>query len=211
MTETIGHAIVSDRRFLEGPEFGMGWPAPEYEISIRRANGHEVDFGEIGRLWIRGIRGISLFAEYLNDSKATASAFDSNGWFDTGDDVIPMADGNIQFSSRAVDTLRVGGESVSPNEIELAIRKLPQVQEVAIVGQPNRFLGEVPIAFVVAQSQNAELKQAIFAICKELLAEFKRPADIVFVDSLPKGLLGKVLKNQLRDQLVKTDVRLRGQ
>ena len=202
MTETISYTIVSDRRFLEGPQFGMGLPAPEYEISVRDEGGREIELGQVGRLWIRGIPGVSLFAGYLNDPEATAAAFDPEGWFDTGDNVLALSNGHFLYSSRTADSLKVGGESVSPAEVEFVIRTISRVLDVAVIGQPNRFLGEVPIALVVADTPDEVLKQAIFTVCREHLADFKRPADVIFTEPFPKGFLGKTLKRELRKRFL---------
>ncbi|MBO9695362.1 MAG: AMP-binding protein [Sphingopyxis sp.] len=200
MTETVSQCIVTDPDMI-APEGSMGWPAQEYEIAIRREDGTEVSFGETGRLWIRGVRGVSLFESYLNDAAATAAAFDADGWFDTGDEVRPTAEGPIFFVSRAKDMLRVGAENVAAVEIETVIARVPGVVEVAVVGKPDRMLDEIPVAFVVATAAGPVLASLIHATCDEALADFKRPREIIFVEALPKGLLDKTLKKELRARL----------
>lgn len=201
MTETVSQCIVTDPD-MTAPEGSMGWPAQEYEIAIRRENGSEVSFGETGRLWIRGVPGISLFESYLNDAPATAAAFDADGWFDTGDEVRPAANGAIFFVSRAKDMLKVGAENVAALEIEMVIARVPGVIEVAVVGKPDPMLDEVPVAFVVPANAGPALATRIQAICNEALADFKRPREIHFVEALPKGLLDKTLKKELRARLL---------
>jgi crotonobetaine/carnitine-CoA ligase len=201
MTETVTQCIVSERSFT-GPPWSMGVPASEYELSVRREDGGEVAFGETGRLWIKGTPGISLFLEYLNDEAATASSFDEYGWFDTGDNVTPLANGHILFSGRAKDMLKVGAENVAALEVETVILRVPGVTEVAVVGKPDPMLDEVPVAFVVAQNPSPSLAEAIHHICRQSLADFKRPRDVIFVEALPKGLLDKVLKKDLRARLL---------
>jgi len=153
---------------------------------------------EIGRLWIRGIPGVSLFLEYLNNAEATDAAFDSNGWFNTGDEVRLDAGGHIYFISRAMDMLRVGEENVAALEIESIINRVPGVIECAVIGKPDEMLEEVPIAFVVAFEPSAELEARILAYCRDALAKFKHPREIRFIRELPKGLLDKTLKRELR-------------
>ncbi len=201
MTETISQCTVSDHEHAV-PEGTMGWPAPEYELSIRRDDGSEVEPGETGRLWIRGIPGLSLFLEYLHDPDATARSYDSDGWFDTGDEVLPTPSGAIFFVSRAKDMLKVGGENVAAIEIEVVIAQVPGVVECAVVGKPDPMLDEVPVAFVVAQNASPALAAEIEATCAARLADFKRPREVRFLDQLPKGLLDKVLKKDLRAMLL---------
>jgi crotonobetaine/carnitine-CoA ligase len=201
MTETISQNITYSRG-MTGPEMSMGIPAPEYEISIQREDGSSVDFGETGHLWVRGIPGISLFYEYLNNPDATAASFDADGWFDTGDLVTPRENGHVFFSSRAKDMLKVGGENVAASEIEVVIAQVAGVQEVAVVGKPDPAYDEVPVACVVTTAPSAELEQQILEHCRVKLSNFKRPREVVFVDELPKGLLDKILKRELREQVL---------
>ena len=144
-----------------------------------------------------------MFLEYLNNPQATDAAFDANGWFNTGDDVKLHPDGNIHFVSRAKDMLRVGEENVAALEVESVINRVPGVVECAVVGKPDDMLEEVPIAFVVAKEPSPELERLILALCAEALAKFKQPREIRFVPQLPKGLLDKTLKRELRSMLAR--------
>jgi len=200
MTETVSQCAVCDLDFPL-PEGSMGWPAPEYELSLRREDGSEAAVGELARLWIRGVRGLSLFQEYLNDAAATVAAFDDDGWFDTGDEVRAAASGHLFFVGRAKDMLKVGAENVAALEIEAVINRVPGVVECAVVGKPDPMLDEVPVAFVVADDAGGDLEAAIRDACAAGLADFKRPREIHFCDALPKGLLDKTLKAELRARL----------
>ncbi len=197
MTETITQNIHSFIGF-DTPNGAIGHPAHEYEVAVRRENGRHVESGEIGGLWIRGISGLSLFLEYLNNPEATDAAFDANGWFNTGDEVCLDSGGHIHFVSRTKDMLRVGEENVAALEIESAINRVPGVVECAVIGKPDDMLEEVPVAFVVALEPTAELEARIFAYCREALSKFKHPREIHFIAALPKGLLDKTLKRELR-------------
>jgi crotonobetaine/carnitine-CoA ligase len=189
---------VTEQGFL-GPEGAMGRSASEYEIAIRRDDGKAAAFGETGRLYIRGIPGISLFHEYLNDPKATTAAFDADGWFDTGDEIAAREDGSLFFIGRAKDMLKVGGENVAALEIEAVVAGVNGVVECAVVGKPDRMYDEVPVAFVVATTPGPELRKTILLTCEEKLSAFKRPREVRFLDALPTGLLGKILKRDLRE------------
>jgi crotonobetaine/carnitine-CoA ligase len=197
MTETITQNIHSFIGF-DAPTGAIGHPAHEYEVAVRRESGADATPGEVGRLWIRGVPGLSLFLEYLNDPEATDAAFDANGWFNTGDEVRLDTGGHIHFVSRAKDMLRVGEENVAALEVESVINRVPGVVECAVIGKPDDMLEEVPVAFVVALAPSPDLEAQILAFCAEVLAKFKQPREIRFVPELPKGLLDKTLKRELR-------------
>lgn len=200
MTETVSQ-VIHTVQGLTGSEGSMGRCALEYELAIRGDDGVPAAAGETGRLWVRGTPGLSLFAGYLHDPEATAAGFDIEGWFDTGDEVRADAAGQIFYVGRAKDMLKVGAENVAAIEIEQVINAVPGVLESAVVGKPDPLLDETPVAFVVAQAPSAPLAAEIHAACEAALSSFKRPREIRFVEALPKGLLGKVLKKALREQL----------
>jgi carnitine-CoA ligase len=144
---------------------------------------------------------LSLFLEYLNKPEATDEAFDADGWFCTGDQVRPDAQGNLFFVNRDRDMLRVGEENVAASEVEAVIARITGVVECAVVGKPDPMLEEVPVAFVVARTPSPQLEREILIACGAALSHFKQPREIHFVDQLPKGLLDKTLKRHLRDRL----------
>ena len=195
MTEMVTHPIVGDPG-KPGREGAIGRAAPEYQVAVQREDGSPVAPGEPGHLLVRGVRGLSIFAEYLNDPAATEASFDAQGFFRTGDLVVPHADGFIQFVERAKDVLKVGGENVGAAEIEAVIRRLPGVADVAVVGQSHPMLHEVPVAFVVAP--RAGVADDILAACRAALAPFKVPREVVVVADLPRGTIEKVSKVALR-------------
>ncbi|MEZ5274662.1 MAG: AMP-binding protein [Ilumatobacteraceae bacterium] len=173
-----------------------------YEVKVVDDDGAEVPAGESGWLRLRGIPGISLFLEYLDNPEATAAAFDDDGWFDTGDLVTPFEDGHIRFDNRGKDMLRVGAENVSAAEVERVAGSVPGVKEVAVVGRPDRMLDEVPVAFVLPfGAPAADLAEQVIATCAERLAPFKVPREVFIVDELPRVTLEKIDKKALRQRL----------
>ncbi|MBT4522175.1 MAG: AMP-binding protein [Halieaceae bacterium] len=205
MTETVALPIYSTLG-LPGLEMSMGQPSPEYEVQVRGEDGGDAAFGESGRLWIRGIPGISLFHSYLHNPEATAAAFDQQGWFDTGDMVTATEDGFITFNGRSGDMLRVGAENVAESEIERVVSTVPGVLEVAVVGKPDEMLDEVPVAFVEApgavdDAARELLGKQVIAHCIEQLADFKVPREVFVVQQIPRVTLGKLNKKLLRQQL----------
>ena len=200
MTETVSLPLCSTWN-LPGTIGSMGSVVPGYEIDVRRDDGASVAIGETGILWIKGVRGISLFQEYLNNPEATRDAFDDRGWFKTGDRVIPHADGSITFDGRARDMLRVGDENVAESEIEHVLLGTGLVAEVAVVAKPHRMLDEVPVAFVTPVTDTKDLVPALLAACRAKLAKFKVPDEIIVVTDLPRLIIGKIDKQTLRRQM----------
>jgi len=209
MTETVALPIYSQLG-LPGREMSMGQASTEYEIQIRDDQGGEAGFGESGRLWIRGIPGLSLFHSYLHNPEATDKAFDDAGWFDTGDKVTATEDGFITFDGRSGDMLRVGAENVAESEIERVVAAVPGVMEVAVVGRPDPMLDEVPVAFIEAPGATDTASQELIARevvsqCEAQLADFKVPREVFVVEQIPRVTLGKLNKKLLREQLAAKD------
>jgi len=204
MTETISHGIVGHTQ-LENRSLAIGKPAPEYGVAIQRQDGGPVEPGETGDLKILGTRGVSLFKEYLHNQQATDAAYDPHGWFITGDRVILHDDGFISFSGRDKDMLKIGGENVAAAEIERVLMELPEVAEVAVVGRKHRMLDEEPVAFLLVQggpeAVDAGLPDRALAACRAKLANFKIPAEVRVVETLPRSTLEKVAKAKLRTLL----------
>src|SRR5690606_30388815 len=138
MTETITHGSVG-LVHLPNPSLSMGQPAPEYEVRIV-VDGRDAEPGETGDFLVRGVRGLPLFAEYLNRPEATAESFDEGGWFITGDRVRLGENGWLYFSDRAKDMLKVGGENVAASEVERVIALVSGVLETAVVARRDRML-----------------------------------------------------------------------
>jgi crotonobetaine/carnitine-CoA ligase len=197
MTETVSHPVVGSLAHPD-PEGTMGRPAPEYAVAVVDPAGRAVTPGESGELLVRGERGVSLFAEYLADADATASAFTDDGWFRTGDRVRWEESGALTFVERDKDVLKVGGENVGAPEIERVLRGVVGVREVAVVGRPDRMLGEVPVAFVTVAEQSSWTGAALTEHCATLLTGPRRPREVRVVDDLPRSTLDKVAKARLR-------------
>jgi carnitine-CoA ligase len=203
MTETISHGIVGDPEQPNTP-LTCGRPAAEYEIRILDDNGAFVAPGQTGALEIKGVPGVSLFARYLNDEAATRAAFTDDGFFMTGDRVTLLADGHIRFADRDKDMMKVAGENVAASEVERVILAVAGVAEVAVVAKPDPIRNEVPVAFVIVTpaADVDSIAAVIAAQCRDKLAAFKVPADIVIVDELPRSTLNKVAKAELRKRLL---------
>lgn len=199
MTETITHGITGVPG-MANTALSIGRPAPEYEIRVS-LDGREARPGETGALSIRGVRGLSLFAEYLHNPEATAASFDDEGYFLTGDLVRIGEDGSYFFSDRSKDMLKVGGENVAASEIERVIMSVPGVLEVAVVAQSDPMLDQVPVACLrlSAGHEPKLVERDVLAACAHQLASFKQPRQIRIFDDFPRSTLEKIAKAQLRE------------
>lgn len=204
MTETMTHGIVGDVHDANRSMM-IGRPAPEYGISVRDDDGREVEPGETGHLLVKGIAGLSLFYEYLNNPQATADTYSPDGWFMTGDRITRHEDGFLQFADRDKDMLKVGGENVAASEIERVIVEFPEAREVAVVAAKHEMLDEVPVAFILVEGgvdkAPPDLAERVLATCRDRLADFKVPRAVHLVDDFPRSTLEKIAKAELRKQL----------
>ncbi len=199
MTETITHAITG--RPQEGwPRSSMGHPTPGYEMVVVDDAGDPVRQGETGELWMRGARGIQLFLEYFDNPEANASSFTDDGWFRTGDRVKVIEGGNVIYTDRDSDLIKVGGENVSAREVEDMARTVPGIADIAVVGKKHEWLDMVVVAFVImGPGAPDDLEQQVIAACAANLADFKVPRAVYVVEEFPRATLEKVAKNVLRE------------
>jgi fatty acid CoA ligase FadD36 len=142
------------------------------------------------------VRGPTLFDGYLNRPEATAEAFDSDGWYRTGDVAVVDGDGMHRIVGReSVDLIKSGGYRIGAGEIETVLLGHPDVEEAAVVGMPDEDLGQRIVAYVVG---SASIKpDDLIEYVAQQLSVHKRPREVRIVKSLPRNALGKVLKKQL--------------
>ena len=131
------------------------------------------------------------------DPDATALAFDG-GWFHTGDAAVVHPDGYVEIRDRIKDVIISGGENISSVEVEALLLRHPAVQEVAVVGIPDKQWGEVPHAYVVLQAGQNVSEEELRTFLRERMAHFKVPRSYTFVVELPKTATGKIQKYVLR-------------
>ena len=131
-------------------------------------------------------------------SEATAAAFDTEGWYRTGDVAVVDADGMHRIVGReSVDLIKSGGFRVGAGEIEAALLGHPGVAEVAVVGLPDEDLGQRIVAFVVGSPDAAAPPDELIDYVAQQLSVHKRPREVRIVDTLPRNAMGKVLKKAL--------------
>jgi HIP---CoA ligase len=135
---------------------------------------------------------------YFDDPEATADAFDDEGYLRTGDIGLVGDDGNLRITDRKKDMFIVGGFNAFPAEIEGVMLTHPGVAQVAVVGMPDDRLGEVGQAYVVRRAGEAVDDVGLIAWCREHMANYKVPREVLFVDDLPQTASGKVQRFRLR-------------
>ncbi|HET6829259.1 MAG TPA: AMP-binding protein [Ramlibacter sp.] len=176
----------------------IGAPVPSTDVLIVDDAGQPVPLGTPGELLIKGPQ---VFAGYWNREEETRKAFTADGWFKTGDVVTMDAQGLMYIVDRKKDMILVSGFNVYPNEIEGVVAMHPDVLECACIGVPDERSAEAPHVFVVRRSPGL-LAEQLEAHCRKLLAPYKVPRHITFVEALPKSAVGKILRKELRPQSV---------
>jgi fatty-acyl-CoA synthase len=174
-----------------------GRPVAHVELEIRDDKGNRVAAGENGEICLRGPK---VTPGYWNDPDKTAAAF-FGGWFRSGDVGYLDEDGFLFLTDRKKDMIISGGENIASSEVERVIYELPQVREVAVIGMPDERWGERPIAIVVLADSAALDLHELTDHCRQRLAAFKVPKQLIIRDHLPRNPSGKVLKRVLRAEL----------
>ena len=165
------------------------------DVRLVDEDGEDVVAGDPGEIWVKGP---NVFVGYLDDPEATARVLDDDGWLHTGDIAVTDAGGYLYLVDRAKDLVIVSGFNVYPAEVEEILAEHPGVAEVAVVGVPHPHTGEAVKAFVVPDPGAHLDEEVLIAHCAAHLARYKCPSKILFVDELPRGVAGKLLRRELR-------------
>lgn len=163
-------------------------------IKVFNENGGEFPQGQVGELVVKGP---TLMKGYWNLPEETAKTI-RDGWLYTGDIGYVDADGYFYITDRKKDIIIRGGENLSPREVEEVLHQHPKVAEAGVIGIPDEVYGEEIKAFVALKAGKQAGEEEIIAFCKERLPTFKTPKTVQFMEALPKNLLGKVLRAELR-------------
>ncbi len=186
-----------DNPFTAGRERGsVGRPLDIMDIKVFDDNGNELKVGESGEF---AVKGSSLFKGYYKNRELYEACF-KNGYFFTGDIGYIDQKGVFYYVDRKKDLIIKGGVNIVPSQIDEALLTHDCVQDAATIGKPDMFLGEVIKSYVVLKGSKIVDQKELKAHCKNLLGDFKTPAVVEFVDALPKGPSGKVLRRKLRDK-----------
>ncbi len=176
---------------------GLPLPGTECRVVDPENPTRDVDAGSAGELVVRGPQ---VFSGYYGKPEATDEAF-IDGWYRTGDIVTIDEAGFVRIVDRIKELIITGGFNVAPTEVENVLRQHPSIEDVAVVGLPSDHSGEEVVAAVVLGA-GAELdEEAIRAYARSILTPYKVPRRLFVVDELPKSLIGKVLRRQVKEKI----------
>ncbi len=178
---------------------GVPFPSTLMKVVDLDSPDTEVAQGEPGELLIKGPQ---VFQGYWNNPEETAKALTGDGWLRTGDVVTVDADGFTTVVDRAKELIITGGFNVSPTEVEAVLRLHPDVRDAAVIGQPLERGGELVAAAVELEPGTALDEEALRNYCREHLAGYKVPKRIVPIQDMPRSMLGKILRKQVREQVL---------
>ena len=195
------HIFISNRpgRVVAG---SSGLPISDYQVRLLDDDGNQVPPGMPGHLWVSGLTAAT---GYFCRTDATRRTFIGE-WTRTGDVYRRTGEGFFEYQGRSDDMLKVGGEWVSPTEVEAAIVEHPAVLEVAVVGEPRPDGLQQPVAYVVAAPGHEVVAEQLIDFCRGRIAGFKRPRRVIVVEELPKTATGKISRASLREGLSKSQL-----
>ena len=192
-TEAL-HIFISNRPGDVRPGT-TGFVVPGYQVRLVNDDGGAVPPGETGHLLVAGE---SVATGYWCRTEVTRRTFQGE-WLRTGDVYSCSEDGVFTYAGRSDDMIKAGGIWVSPAEVEATLAQHPDVLEAAVVGRRTAEGLHEPAAFVVRMPGRSPKVEELVEFCRERLAAFKRPRQVVFLDELPKTATGKIQRYKLRD------------
>lgn len=196
MTEVGPNCFVMPDHEVKRKAGSVGFPIFHAGMRIMAEDGRPCGPGEVGELQIAGPH---VCSGYWRNPDASRQA-NPDGWFRTGDLAYRDDEGFYYIVDRKKDMFISGGENVYPVEVEEALYQHPAVAEVAVIGVPDPFWGEVGKAVVVLRPGASVTDKELLAFCRERLAHFKVPKRVEFRQALPKSAAGKILKRELRNE-----------
>ena len=195
-TESIGWAVTDppqgERRWPSVGRAGLG-----YQVGVFDGTGRELPPGQVGEFRIKGVPGRSLMLGYHDDPDATAAALSPDGWLRTHDEGYADADGWFYFVDRSVNVIKRAGENISTTEVECVLTSHPLIAEAAVVGVPDPVRDKAVKAFVRLPPGAQLSAAAVIEHCRGLLAGYKLPEFVDFVDDFPRTSSMKIEKRLL--------------
>jgi fatty-acyl-CoA synthase len=175
-----------------------GYAMPGAELAIVDADGRPLGPDERGEV---RVRSAAIMDGYWGNEAATAEALLPDGWLATGDIARLDEDGYLYIVDRKKDMIISGGENIYARDVEDTLLAHPDIREAAVVGGPNARLGEEVVAYVVRRPASDLSEATLLRWTTERLASYKKPARVLFEDSLPRTPVGKIHKPTLRERL----------
>ncbi|KAK4548829.1 hypothetical protein LTR36_008602 [Oleoguttula mirabilis] len=169
-------------------------------VKIMKEDGTEAGVGEPGEILAKGPQ---IVMGYLNNEKATKESFDEDGYLHTGDEGRIDEEGLITITDRIKEMIKVKGIGVAPAELEDLLLGHGKVEDVAVLGIPDEYSGEIPKAYIVLkanQPPSQEVGRELIAYVREKKVRYKAVKEVEFIDAIPKSASGKILRRLLRDK-----------
>lgn len=201
LTETTSFSCINDYPAEKRKKRSIGKPLPTNKMTILDKNGKELGPNIEGEICIRGY---NVACKYLGLPERNKESF-ANGWFHSGDYGIKDEDGYFYFNGRKDHLIIKGGENIYPAELENVLFKHPAVAECAVIGIPDKLLGEDICAFVKCVENTYVSEQELKEFCKGKIAAYKQPKRIIIIDDLkdlneiPKGPTKKILYRKIKE------------
>ena len=185
---------------IEDRVTGVGRDLPECENKIiNPETGKELGDNQIGEFITRGYH---VMKGYYKMPKETAQAIDADGWLHTGDLALRTPEGNYRITGRLKDMIIRGGKNIYPKEIEEFIYTNPKVQDVQVIGIPDKALGEEILAAVILKPGETMTAEELQDFVRRSMAKHKVPRYVDFVDAFPQNAAGKILKYKMREDAI---------
>ncbi|WP_103064215.1 AMP-binding protein [Actinomyces qiguomingii] len=200
MTETapiiLGNPISPERR-----PGALGVPYPSTDVRLVDPDHPEVEVepGQIGELVVRGPQ---VFIGYWNNPEETDAVMLPGGWLRTGDLVRQEEDGFYVMADRRKELIISGGFNIYPSEVEAAVRSMPQVEEVAVVGLPAEAGNESVVAAILPKEGQTVTLEQVRAWAEKTLSHYALPRQVAILTEMPRSQIGKVLRRVVREELL---------
>ncbi|WP_448760329.1 AMP-binding protein [Actinomyces oricola] len=203
MTETspiiLGNPISPERR---PGALGVPYPSTDVRLVDPEDPEVEVDPGSIGELVVRGPQ---VFAGYWDNPEETEAVMLPGGWLRTGDLVRQEEDGFYVMADRRKELIISGGFNIYPTEVEAAVRSMPQVEEVAVVGLPTEAGDESVVAVIVPHEGQTVTLEQVRAWAERTISRYALPRRLEIVDHMPRSAIGKVMRRLVREEIQHRD------
>jgi fatty-acyl-CoA synthase len=201
MTETSPvFSATGPKDSVEKRHITSGTPLEQTELRIVDPETREVlDCNETGEI---EVRGFMVMRGYYKMEDKTNEVLDSQGWLKTGDLGILDDDGYLNVIGRLKDMIIRGGENIYPREVEDFLLTHPNISEAQVVGIPDEYYGEIPVAFIKPRPGETLVEEEVLAYCKGKISHQKIPKYIQVVEVFPLTASGKIQKNILREQFI---------
>jgi long-chain acyl-CoA synthetase len=195
--------VTAHKDGIEIKPGSVGIPIPGVKVKIVDDHGVEVAFGEVGELCVRGENVTPGYYQNVEESRRVLI----NSWLHTGDMARMDDEGYVYIVDRKKDLIIRGGFNVYPRDVEEILNTHETVSEVAVVGIPDEQMGEEMVACVVVKPGAIVSEEELIGYCQEHLAKNKTPRRIVFLETLPRNGVGKILKTHLRKTMAEQEIK----